>query len=212
MPESPSVEETLGTMSLCFDSTPKHDTLKIDYDGVTADDVMRSAPSGDAFPQEMQALELPMAAGGAPGGAPDAESAPEQEQEPNVDEAGAMAWRELSARRPGGPVKAGTLEAFYLLATYCFDLQRKMEYLYKATRAFGPLGDPAVARQLLEDERRVNAPGITWKQRALRAEARMLELQREIGREHLELLRSVASGSRDDRYDEKGDARDESAR
>ncbi len=33
-------------------------------------------------------------------------------------------------------VEAGSVEAFYMVAAYCFDLQRKMEYICKATLDF----------------------------------------------------------------------------
>jgi hypothetical protein len=177
MPDTPSMEETLGTISLCCDSTPKHDSDKLDYGGITAGDVMGQSSSGWDAPMN-DAFEAQLGSGAAPG-------------EPDV--------LALFGRDPGlagSTVKPGSEEAFYLLATYCFDIQRKLECMFKATRAFARKGDPRLARQLLHDERRINAPGLTWKQRALRAEARMLELQREIGREHLRLLIEVANSDR----------------
>lgn len=94
---------------------------------------------------------------------------------------------------PDAPVRPNTQEGYFLLATYVFDLERKMEYFYRATRGFAPKGDPATARELLADEDSINGDGLTWKERAKRAEARMLELQRQIGPEHLRVLREVAS-------------------
>ncbi|MGZ8415298.1 MAG: hypothetical protein ACXW61_12510 [Gemmatirosa sp.] len=180
------MEETFGTISLSCDSTPKHDSDKIDYGGVMASDATgETPPSEDASLSDAHdtGMEMQMEPG-------------DHSAEPDED-ADALALRIRPAPgRPGGPVKVGTEEAFYLLATYCFDLQRKMEYLYKATRAFAPFGDPVIARQLLADERHINAPGLTWKQRALRAEARMLDLQREIGLEHRRLLEQVANSDR----------------
>jgi hypothetical protein len=188
MPDTPSMEQTLGTISLCCDSTPKHDSDKLDYDGITASDVMGQSSSGWDAP--LNAMSLDDASGSA-----DASGA----QAMMSGEPDLLALFGKGAGRagaPGGPVKPGSEEAFYLLATYCFDIQRKLECMYKATRAFARKGDPALARQLLADERRINAPGLTWKQRALRAEARMLELQREIGKEHLRVLIEVAGSDR----------------
>ena len=161
MPDGPSVEETLGSISLLSDTIPKHDTRKLDSGGARL-----LASAGDLGPDELSGAEA---------------RAPRRQPRRRVPSADA-----------GGPVRPGTDEGFYMLATYCFDLQRKMEYLYKVTRAFALQGDPALARQLLEDERQINGGKLSWKERALRAEARMLELQEEIGAEHRQLVKRVA--------------------
>ena len=67
-----------------------------------------------------------------------------------------------------------------------------MEYLYRATRGFALAGDPALARELLADQASFNVDGLSWKERALRSEARLRELHRMIGPEHERLLREVA--------------------
>lgn len=171
MPDTPSMEQTFGTISLSCDSTPKHDSEKLDYDGITARDVMCQSNSGSDAPPDESASFSQARSLDAPDGGQLAAGEPDL-----------LALWGRDRGRLGGPVRAGSEESFYLLATYCFDIQRKLEYMYKATRAFARHGDPKLARQLLADERRINAPGLSWKQRALRAEARMLELQREIGR------------------------------
>ena len=177
-----SPEQVLGTIALLADTIPSHDSSKIDY----GEDSARNALHTSAEDERSGEGEQP-------------EARATQSAEPDGSESAAKAQAIRPPVPPNEqvrqfPVKPGSEEAFYLLATYCFDLQRKMEYLYRAARVFGLRGDPAFARDLLNDERRINRAGLTWKQRAQQAEARMLELQREIGREHLELLKRVAAG------------------
>ena len=114
-------------------------------------------------------------------------------------------------RATGGstpPVTPGSEDAFYMLAAYCFDLQRKMEYLYLVTRPYGESGDPDAAEERLADQLYINEPGLSWKQRAFRAEARMLELRRRIGDDHRELLRRVAKRAGEAKADNPGPAAD----
>jgi hypothetical protein len=170
-----TVEQVLGDLCLLADTIPVHDTAKIDYGGFTARDFLRDPGSVERPP----APAKPSSAAAAEGGAPGADA-------PNA--AAAAAGRPPLQK----PVAAGSEEAFYLLATYCFDLQRKMEYIYRVAQAYGRRGDPALAVDLLRDERAINAPGLTWKQRALRAEARMLQLQDQVGSRHMQLLEELA--------------------
>jgi hypothetical protein len=166
------VDQALGSISLSADTIPHHDSEKIDYGD--EQDAARAAPSpavdrlGHALSDAGSALcdlLFPGRGGGSTTPPP-----------------------------PDGPVRPNTEEGFFLLATYCFDLERKMEYLYRATRAFALKGDPALARELLADQESFNVDGLTWKERAKRSEARLRELQRQIGPEHERLLRQVAAG------------------
>jgi hypothetical protein len=95
-------------------------------------------------------------------------------------------------RRKLPQVEPGSAESFYLCAAYCFDLQRKLEYTYIALRQFAGRADPRLARRLEADESVLNAKGLTWKQRAQRAERIMLKLYREIGQEHDRTVKRLA--------------------
>ena len=94
-------------------------------------------------------------------------------------------------------------EAYYLLATYCFDLQRKMQYLYRIlNRVARRVADQgledeqlrAISKELLADEEKLNGPGMTWRQRAEGMERRMIELHAMIEKDREELLRRFAGG------------------
>ena len=80
-----------------------------------------------------------------------------------------------------GSVEVGTPEAYYMLATYCFDLTRKLEYLVKVARPFAEHIPPELAHEILEDNDAINAKGLTWEERAKVAEKIMLRLHREAG-------------------------------
>ena len=171
-----SIDEALGSICLSADTIPHHDTAKLDY-GEAAYARSRASASGPARTDAADRLGHAL------------------------HEAGSALY-DLLLSRPGGttavpdgPVKPNTEEGFYLLATFCFDLERKMEYLYRATRTFALKGDPQLARELLADQESFNIDGLTWKERAQRSEARLRELQRQVGPEHERLLREVAKGS-----------------
>ena len=83
-------------------------------------------------------------------------------------------------------------EAFYLLATYCFDLSRKLEYLTKVARPFAEHMPPELAHEMIEDNDAI-AAGQTWKERAIVAERIMLRLYAETGDEHDRLLLEAAN-------------------
>lgn len=76
-------------------------------------------------------------------------------------------------------VKVGDPEFLYLLATYCFDAQRKLLYACKAAMPILEKADPALRQQALEDSEAINAAP-KWKERAIAAERIMLRLQREL--------------------------------
>jgi hypothetical protein len=90
-------------------------------------------------------------------------------------------------------VEAGSLESYYMVATFCFDLQRKLEYVCKAALEYEPQMDSLLARQIIADNAAI-ADEPTWKQRAEMAEKIMLRLYKEIGDEHDRGLRSAAKG------------------
>jgi hypothetical protein len=91
-------------------------------------------------------------------------------------------------------VKPGSTESYYMLATFCFDAARKMEYVFKALRPFAERGDPDLAREIKSHNDHINAADLTWEERARRAESVMLELFAQIGEDHEDVLNRVARG------------------
>ncbi|MFQ5705471.1 MAG: hypothetical protein ACE5HT_15815 [Gemmatimonadales bacterium] len=89
-------------------------------------------------------------------------------------------------------LKPGTDEAFYMLATYCFVLALKMEYMCKVTERFADNADPALARDLLKAYDAMEACS-TWEERARWAEGAMREVYREIGDRHATNVRNKAA-------------------
>ena len=91
-----------------------------------------------------------------------------------------------------GTVSPGSAEFDFMLAAFCFDLSRRLHYLFKATREFGPQADPALAGEVLADNDAINAPGLTWQRRAEVAEEIMRRLAAELGDEHDRLVHLAA--------------------
>ena len=89
-------------------------------------------------------------------------------------------------------VEPGSLEAYYMLAAFCFDLNRKLHYIFKVTREFAREGhtDTVVAREVKDDnDYMYDDPRVTtWKERAERAEEVLRRLAKEIHKEHNDLL------------------------
>lgn len=86
------------------------------------------------------------------------------------------------------------LDAIYMLATYAFDHQRKLDYIFKATRGFGGLATPELGVEIANDNARLYNPdpGHNWYERARIAEEIMIRLYREVRDEHEYLLRRTA--------------------
>ena len=82
----------------------------------------------------------------------------------------------------------------YMLATFCFDLSRRMDYLWKATSGFAGQASQNLAREVLKDSEAINAPA-DWKQRAERAHEIMIRLAGDTDAGHAEAIRKAA-GSR----------------
>jgi hypothetical protein len=101
-----------------------------------------------------------------------------------------MPKRKLDVLRPGSD------ESYYMLAAYCFDAARKMEYVFKALKPFAERGDPNLAKEIKDHNDQLNAPGLTWEQRANLAESIMIDLFGQIGAEHNALLNKVAGTQR----------------
>lgn len=79
----------------------------------------------------------------------------------------------------------------WMLTAYCFDLARKLEYVYKAAREFAAFADPALAREIRTDNQAIGEAA-TWRARAEAAEEILIRIRSEIGDEHHALLDQVA--------------------
>jgi hypothetical protein len=79
-------------------------------------------------------------------------------------------------------------ERFFMLATFCFDLSRKLKYICLALREHWEDADPAFAKRVLRDNEFINpGPGkLKWEEMAPRAEKVMKELWQEIQNEGFE--------------------------
>ena len=73
-------------------------------------------------------------------------------------------------------------ERFYMLATFCFDLSRKLKYISLALRDYFGQEDPEFAEKILRDEKFINPkPDILpWEAMAIRAEQVMKRLHQEL--------------------------------
>jgi len=105
-------------------------------------------------------------------------------------------WPQIRNRSKLKSVEPGSVDAYYMLAAYVFDLTRKLEYVYKAARPFVLQADPALAAEIKRDNEALDALGTKWKAIAEKAEEILLRLYGEIGAEHETLLTLVAGGRR----------------
>jgi len=89
-------------------------------------------------------------------------------------------------------------EAFHLLATYCFDIARKLELVCQVTLRYAAAApvDPRLARRLLRESAALNRNGLTWRRRALLAERLLLKAYGEVGPKHDAALRRHAARGR----------------
>jgi hypothetical protein len=73
-------------------------------------------------------------------------------------------------------------ERFYMLATFCFDLCRKLKYISLALEPYWEKADPCIARRVLDDNEFINpGPGkLPWKDMAYRSEDAMKNLWKEL--------------------------------
>lgn len=95
-------------------------------------------------------------------------------------------------------VEPGSIDAYYMLAAFCFDLNRKLYYTYKAARAMFPESAPfptdakSIAREVKRDNDTVAEAGQDWKDTAEALERVMLRLFKEINEDHERLLNRMA--------------------
>jgi hypothetical protein len=79
-------------------------------------------------------------------------------------------------------VEIGGREFDFLVATYCFDAQRKLLYFYKAALPLLEHADPEFLETARRHSEEINRPK-TWEERAKIAERIMIELQKELDQE-----------------------------
>jgi hypothetical protein len=90
-------------------------------------------------------------------------------------------------------VKPGSVEAYYMVAAFCFNLTRKLHYMFKATKGFAGNADGKLAQEIKKDnEYLYDRSMTTWKERAERAEKVMLRLYGDIHEEYERLLEEAA--------------------
>jgi hypothetical protein len=79
-------------------------------------------------------------------------------------------------------VGADADERFYMLATFCFDLSRKLKYITLALQEFYREAPPEFAKMIRDHERYINPKPdtIPWEEMARRAEQVMKELFAEV--------------------------------
>lgn len=93
-----------------------------------------------------------------------------------------------------GSVKVGDPESVYMVATFCFDLFRRLQYVAKVALPFGDHMPPEIAREILKDDADINA-GKNWRERAETAEQVTRRLHRELAGEWERRLERAAQGT-----------------
>jgi len=87
-------------------------------------------------------------------------------------------------------------ERLALAITYCFDIQRKLEYACYVLEQFARHADPKLARQLLKDDEELCRPKVSWAKREKAAHRIMLEVYAAIHETHANTLSSKAKKAR----------------
>jgi hypothetical protein len=90
-------------------------------------------------------------------------------------------------------VEMGSADSVYMVAAFCFDLFRRMQYMYKLAQPFAELIPPESAREILADHESMNAEGLSWRERAERGEEIMLRLHAELAEEWERNIRRAAN-------------------
>lgn len=91
-----------------------------------------------------------------------------------VDQIPHMSGNKLEGLKPGSD------EAFYMLAAFCFNLSRKLEYFFLANREFGNDADRAVVQRLKRDRDELAHTGRDWRSIAVKEEELMRRIYGEI--------------------------------
>jgi hypothetical protein len=96
-------------------------------------------------------------------------------------------------------IKPGSDEAFYLLAAYCFNLSRKLEYFFLAAKEFGLDADRAVVQRLQRDRDELARAGSEWREIAEKEEELMRRLYDDIKNDYETLWKRLTEGGGGDR-------------
>ena len=89
-------------------------------------------------------------------------------------------------------------ETIFLLATYCFDLERRFGYLYRVLQQVANHAEPHrdLAHRVKHDNDAINAPGIDWEARAKAAHEAMVDIHNQVQTDHKKrLLDAMERGS-----------------
>ena len=92
-------------------------------------------------------------------------------------------------------IKPGSEESFYLLAAYCFNLSRKLEYFFLAAREFGLEADHSVIQRLQRDRTELSKVS-GWQAIAEKEEELMRRLFNEISGDYDAMWNRVAGGTK----------------
>jgi hypothetical protein len=88
-------------------------------------------------------------------------------------------------------VEVGSPDSVYMVATFCFDLHRRLQYMAKITRTLAEHIPSDIAREMLADDEAIKA-GAGWRERAEAAERIMLRLHGELSEDWERELRRAA--------------------
>jgi hypothetical protein len=83
-------------------------------------------------------------------------------------------------------------ETFYMPAAFCFDISRKLDYIFMTMRPFADDADRGIARRVLSDNEKAYKRGMRWEEAARTTERVFLKVLREMHDEHEQLLREAA--------------------
>ena len=92
-------------------------------------------------------------------------------------------------------MKPGSEESFYLLAAYCFNLSRKLEYFFLAAREFGLDADQTVIQRLQRDRTELSKVS-GWQAIAEKEEELMRRLFNEISGDYDAMWNRVSGGTK----------------
>jgi hypothetical protein len=104
-------------------------------------------------------------------------------------------WPHLGTPKLGS-VQPGSIEAYYMLAAYCFEAARKMEYCFKATKGYALKADKALAAEIKRDNEAVVKAGPGWEGIAKKSEEILRRLIGEVAPEHERLLKAATAKKR----------------
>lgn len=91
-------------------------------------------------------------------------------------------------------LKPGSDDAFYMLAAFCFNVSRKLEYFFLATKEFGQDADRAIALRLKRDRDELASAGTDWHSIAVKEEELMRRIYGEIKDDYEALWASKTGG------------------